>query len=84
MVECAELMCHGVAYAEEGVGKSHTCHSSGIAHLFTCYRVIGAVIICSRKIFKYHLKSANCNTVGVIGSHYRSISLKAMCNGVDT
>ena len=53
MMESAELMSHGVAYAEEGVCESHTCHGGGISHLLSRLDVVGAVVIGSGQILKY-------------------------------
>ena len=35
MVERAQLVRHGVAHAQEGVGKGHTGHAGGVRHVLT-------------------------------------------------
>jgi len=76
MVERTELVSHRVAYAEEGVGKCHTCHCGGVCHLLTRLYVGQTVVICAGEVFEYHLERLNGKPVGIIGSHYRCISLK--------
>ena len=45
VVEGSQLVGHGVAHTQEGVGEGHTGHSSGVAHLFPGHGVVGSVVI---------------------------------------
>ena len=56
MVVCAKLVGHGVAHAQEGVGKCHTSHAGGIGHLLTGLH-ISRLIVSNGQIVKYILHS---------------------------
>src|SRR5699024_1291525 len=84
VVERAELMSHGVAYAEERVGKRHTGHGSRVRHLLSRYGVGLTVVIRVGEILEDALESLDSKTVGVVGSHDGSVCLESVGNGVDT
>ena len=84
VVEGTQLMGHGVAHAEEGVGKCHTCHGSGVCHLLSCLNICLSILVSSGKIFKNSLQSLNCKTICIACSHYGSISFKSVCYCIDT
>ena len=84
VVESTQLVGHRVADAEEGVGKGHTCHRSGISHLFTCFYIGLTVIVCTGQILKDILKSLESKTVGIVGSEHCSVSFYSVCYSVDT
>ncbi|CDD01390.1 unknown [Ruminococcus sp. CAG:382] len=86
-MECAELMRHGVHYAEERIRKRHTCHCCCICHLFARFGIRHAcagTVVCSGEIFEYILECTECKTVRVVGRHHGSICLKAVADSVDT
>ena len=45
MVESTELVRHGVADTQEGVGEGHTRHGGGVGHLLTCLYVGLSVVV---------------------------------------
>ncbi len=91
MMERAKLVSHGVTYAKERVCERHTCHCSGICHLLARNivgrtRVIsgGSAVVSSGQVVEDHLKRLLSQTVGVVGSHNGSESLKVVSYRVDT
>ena len=54
MVECSQLMCHRVAYAQECVRKCHTCHTGCVCHLLACLNIVW-LIVSDRQVVKYVL-----------------------------
>ena len=45
VMESAQLMGHGVADAQEGVGEGHARHGGGVCHILSGSGVGGAVIV---------------------------------------
>ena len=84
VVESTELVSHGVADTEECVCECHTCHRSSVSHLLTCLYVGLTVIVCSGKVLKDHLESAECKTVSVVGCEHCGVSLNCVGYCVDT
>ena len=84
MMERTKLVSHGVVHAEERICECHTCHAGSIVHLFTCLRIVRAVLVCGRKVVEYKLNSLHCKSVCVVGCHDGYICLDRMCHNVDT
>ena len=84
VVERAEFVSHGVADSEERVCERHTCHCCGVSHFFTGFNVYLTVIVSAGEIFEYRLQRLFRKTVGIIGSHNRSVCFQRVGNGVDT
>ena len=84
VMEGAQLMRHGVAHAQEGVGEGHTGHGGGVGHLLAGLGIVGAVVIGTGQVLKDDLQGLERQTVGVIGSHHAGIGLQRVGHGVDT
>ena len=83
-MEGAQLMRHGVAHTQEGVGEGHTGHGGGVGHLLAGLGIVGAVVIGAGQVLKDDLQGLERQTVGVIGSHHAGIGFQRVGNGVDT
>ena len=83
VVERAQLVRHRMADPQKCIGKRHTGHGGGIGHFLTGNRVMLAVVIGAGQIFKDHLESAQCQTVGIVGGHDGGIGFQRVRNGVN-
>ena len=79
-----ELVRHGVAHAEEGVGKGHTGHCGGVRHLLARFHIGLPVLIRPRQVFKDYPQRAYGKAVGVIRRHHGGVGLKRVGHGVYT
>ena len=77
-----QLVCHRVAYTQECIGKCHTSHAGSIGHLLTGL-YISRLIVSGGQVVKYILHGLQCQAIGVIRSHYGSISLQSMGQNVN-
>ena len=84
MMVCAQLVRHGMAHAQEGVGKGHACHCGSVCHLLSGLRIVRSVVIAAGQIFKDIFNRLQRHTVGKIRSHDGYISLQGMGQRVDT
>ena len=77
VMECTQLMSHGVAYAQECIGKRHTSHTGSIRHLLTRLNICRLIVSCW-KVIKYVLHGLKCKAVCIVGSHDGCICLQCM------
>ena len=82
-MERAQLVGHGMAHAQEGVGESHTGHGGGIGHLFPGLDVGQAVVIGPGQVFKDSLQRLDGQAVGVIRSHHGGVGFQGVGHGID-
>ena len=83
MVERAQLVRHGVAHAQEGVGERHAGHGGGVGHLLAGLGVVGAVRVGAGQILENHLQALQGQAVGVVGGHHAGDGLQVVRHGVD-
>ena len=83
-MECAQLVRHGVAHAQKCIGKRHSRHGRCIRHLLPCKGCVRPVVIALRQILENVLQRLECQTVGIVGCHYRCICLQCVGHSIDT
>ena len=64
VMERAQLVGHGVAHAQEGVGEGHTGHGGGVGHILSGSGVSGAVLIGGGQILEDQLQRPQCHARG--------------------
>ena len=82
MVEGAQLVGHGVHYAEEGVGECHACHGGGVGDLLAGLDVV-AVLVGNRQPGEQVLECLERKAVGVVRCHDGGDGLERVGHRVD-
>ena len=83
VVEGTQLVGHGVAHSQKGIGEGHARHRGGIGHLLPGLRVAGAVVIGPGQVSEDHLEGPQGDAVGVVGGHHRGVGLQGVGDSVD-
>ena len=80
---CSQLVGHGVADSQKGVGECHACDGRGVVHLLPGLLVI-TVAIGLRQVLEDHACSLEAQSVGVVGGHAGGKGLQGMGQDIQT
>ena len=83
VVVSTELVCHGVADTEEGIGEGHTCHAGCVCHLISGLD-IGRLVKSSRQVLEDALHRLKSETIGIRCSHHGSVCLECMYENIES
>ena len=83
VVERAELMSHGMAHTQEGIGKGHTGHGGGVGHPLPSHRIVSAVVIGAGQIGEDVFQRLEGQAVGIVGGHHGGVGFQSMGHGIN-
>src|SRR5574344_123615 len=79
-----QLVSHGVAHAQEGVGERDTSDGRGVVNLLTSNHVGLAVLVARRQVVLQQLQRLQSLTVRVLVSQHRHVSFHGVSHGINT
>ena len=79
-----QLVSHGVAHTQEGVGERDTGDGGRVVHLLTSDRVVGTVQVAGGQVVLQQFQGLQCLTVGVLVGQHGNIGFHGVGHGIDT